>query len=128
MGYGQHNRTHNVRILKAARRSIHFFNGLPEPGKTIRYLNKFVQQYVKAIDQQNPNLMPTNTGQKRNRMSKVQQILAQNPEILHKAWRQAVKNYGDKASFKMLTEAMNTLLNAWGHEFHLKEHNVYEFF
>ena len=72
-------------------------------------------------------MLPRNI-KKRNKMSKVNKIIDQNPELLHKAWRQAVRNYGDKASFKMLTEAMNTLLDAWGHDIHLKEHNVYQFF
>jgi hypothetical protein len=54
--------------------------------------------------------------------------MAQHPQLLHKAWRQAVRNYGDKASFKMLTEEMNTLLQAWGHDIQLKEHNIYQFF
>ena len=61
-------------------------------------------------------------------MSKLKQIMAQHPQLLHKAWRQAVRNYGDKASFKMLTEEMNTLLQAWGHDIQLKEHNIYQFF
>lgn len=100
---------------------------ITEPGKSVRYIKSFVQQYLKAIKEQNPSILPRNI-QKRNEMSKLKQIMAQHPQLLHKAWRQAVRNYGDKASFKMLTEEMNTLLQAWGHDIQLKEHNIYQFF
>ena len=128
MGYKKKKRGMNKRILNAARRTVHYHCGLPEPGKFDKSIKRFVNKFIKSIDRHDPSLMPMNN-KKRNKASKVKKIMETYPDLLHRSWREAVKIHSDKASFQQITAAINRLLESWGHgHIILKQHNIREFF
>jgi len=85
------------RVIRAARRKIHYTCGLPEPAKYLRCTESLIRSYLKAEAYGEEDLLPIQ--HKRNRKSKIQKILEMHPQLLHKVWRKAVKTIGMAASF-----------------------------
>ena len=129
-GYADESKTHadRLRILKAARRRIHYTSGLPEPGPTTRRIKKFIKKFQKAEFEGNVALLPTEP-KSRAKKSKVQKIIEEHPQLLHKCFRYACNTIGTKASFMRFVEVMNDKLKAMGHnDIFLKKHNFVEWF
>ena len=82
------------RILIAARKKVHYMNGLPEPTKNLRYIESFISQYVQSTMY---GVEWPIEKKSRNRKTQVEKIQLEHPKILHLVWGYTEKTIGKKA-------------------------------